>query len=223
MLASALIESYPRVIILDIKYDFPIPPSWKPANKVREKSEIGYAIATKPPGLKQTILDRLKADPWKSQRVIYRPAPPYDSGPWITYFLDWTFKRARKEGKKRPFILYLDEGGWMAYSGAKLAMSRIAIAGRSIGIGLWIAAQRPRGIPVEVRSEAWRMYIFYLRNRKDRIEIMDNVGEVWVTGDRLLDEQDLSQTPEAYEFAEIRRAEGGRMVYRLMPPIAYHQ
>jgi len=211
VLASALIAGYPRVIILDIKYDFPIPKSW---------DKDTYRIASTPPGLKQGILDRLKPDPWGRSRVIYRPKPPYDSGAWITYFLDWCFRKGRAQGKKKPFILYLDEGGWTAYSGAKLAMSRLAIAGRSLGIGLWIASQRPRGIPVEVRSEAWRMYIFYLRNRKDRIEIMDNIGEIWLTDDRLLDEYDIAQTPESYEFAEIRRVEGGRMVYRLMPPIS---
>lgn len=224
VLESALIENYQDVIVLDIKYDFPIPPTWKPVEKVREKGEIGYAVATKPPGVKRSFFERLKKDPWRSRRIIYRPEPPYDSGQWITYFLDWVFRAARKRYLKHHkwnLILVVDEGGWTAYSGAKIAMGRLAMTGRSLGIGFWVTSQRPRGIPVEVRSEAWRMYIFYLRNRKDRIEIMDNVGEIWITGDKVLEEQDISQTPESYEFAEIRRVEGGRMVYRLMPPIAY--
>lgn len=196
-LASRMITAYPRAYILDVKYDFPI--SWPNGT---------YRVIDTPPGIGWFSWFR----GWGSKRVIYRPKPPYDSGPWITYWLDWLFRKARKEGKVKPFIVDLDEGAWAAYNGAKAAMSRLAIAGRSIGIGLWITSQRPRGITVETRSEAWRWYVFYLRSRDDRKEVVDYL-------DKQISEEQLSSTTENYQFWEIRRGEGGRMNYRLMPPI----
>ncbi|MCL4499970.1 MAG: hypothetical protein M1335_07005 [Chloroflexi bacterium] len=207
ILASEMIRAYPRVVILDVKYDFPIP--WQ---------KDDYVILSRPPGIGGAgALSWLTGDPWQSNHIVYRPRPPYDSGPWVTYWLDKMFERARKNGKKKPFVLYLDEGGWMAYSGSRLAMARVAITGRSIGIGLWIAAQRPRGIPVEVRSEAWRMYIFFLRNLDDRKEIIANVG------DDVLTEYEIRATEGDYGFTEVRRREGGRMEVRRLPPVAFKQ
>lgn len=204
-LSSLMLAAYPRAYILDVKYDFPVP--WP---------EGTYKIFDTPPnvgGFRAWFASTFGGKSWeRAERVIYRPKPPYDSGPWITYWLDWLFRRARKQGKKKPFIVDLDEGAWAAYNGAKAAMSRLAIAGRSIGIGLWITSQRPRGIPVETRSEAWRWYVFYLRSRDDRKEVVDYL-------DKQISEEDLSSTTENYQFWEVRRGEGGRMNYRLMPPI----
>jgi len=199
ILASRMIEPYPRAVILDIKYDFPIP--WA-------KDE--YAVLTKPPG--RGGMGWL-FDPWRNHdRIVYRPGPPADSGPAITGFLDAMFQRGRREGKTHPFILYLDEGGWAAYAGAKMGMSRLAIAGRSLGIGLWISAQRPRGIPVEVRSEAWRTYVFYLRKSEDREELLSTLDDQAWPGM-------FAGTAEEYQFWEVRRGPGGRLTYRLMPPM----
>ncbi len=195
--AAQMIRGYPRVVILDVKYDFPIP--WP-------KGE--YTILKKPPGLGWWFLD-----PWRTAKhIIYRPEPPYDTGPWITYFMDKMFARGRREGKRKPFILYLDEGGWAAYSGAKLAMARLAITGRSIGIGLWISAQRPRGIPPEVRSEAWFYYVFFLRKRADRKELLEVLDDNF-------EEEDFSATERDYEFWEIKRVKGGRLEGRRLPPV----
>ena len=197
VLAAEMIRPYPRAVVLDIKYDFPIP--W-------EKDE--YVVTTKPPGGFWLL------DPWQSSHhVIYRPSPPHDSGPSITKFLDAMFARGRREGKKQPFILYLDEGGWTAYAGARLAMARLAIAGRSLGIGLWISAQRPKGIPVEVRSEAWRTYVFYLRKEDDRKELLQTLDDQAWPGM-------FASSEEDYEFWEIRRGQGGRLAYRRLAPLA---
>jgi hypothetical protein len=198
ILEAEMLRHYPRVVVLDIKYDFPVP--W---------DEDDYALVTRPP-MRVNVFDWFSN--WHRDRIVYRPAPPYDSGKWITYFLDQMFARGRRDGRKKPFILALDEGGWVAYSGAKQALARLAIAGRSLGIGLWIAAQRPRGIPVEVRSEAWRMYVFFLRKRDDRLELLDTLDDQAV-------EQDFSGTQGDYWFWEIRRGEGGKLTYRALPPV----
>ena len=195
--AAQIIRGYPRVVILDIKYDFPIP--WPKGD---------YVIVKKPPGIGWWFLD-----PWRTAKhIIYRPEPPYDTGPWVTYFLDQMFDRGRREGKRKPYILYLDEGGWVAYNGAKMAMARLAISGRSIGIGLWISAQRPRGIPPEVRSEAWVHYVFYLRKKADRKELAEVLDDQY-------DDDAFASTERDYEFWEIKRAKGGKLEYRRLPPV----
>lgn len=200
VLASEMISGYPRAIVLDVKYDFPIP--WESGD---------YIVLDKPPRV--GFLNALK---WVfgSRHVVYRPRRPYDSGEWITYFLDRMFDKGRSSGKKNPFILYIDEGLWASYAGAWQALARLAVAGRSLGIGLWLSSQRPKVIPVAIRSEAWRMYIFYLRYREDRKEIIDLL-------EGQFDEWRLQSSTEDYQFWEIRRAKGGKMVTRLLPPINY--
>lgn len=197
VLAARMMAGYPRVIVLDIKYDFPIP--WA-------KGE--YVITHKPPGV-GNLLERRK---WNADRIIYRPGRGYDSGEWMAYFLDWCFEKGRKSGKKKPFILYLDEGAWIASQGAKSAIARLAIAGRSLGIGLWVTAQRPRNIPVEVRSEAWRTYLFFLQYQDDEDELIKySKGQ--------LTREDLRVTLDDYSFWELRRGKGGQVVVTHYPPV----
>lgn len=204
VLEAALVAPYPRVVILDIKYDFPIP--WERGS---------YAIVTKPPG--HGFLGLRFFDPWyRHDRIVYRPEKPYDNGQYITRFLESMFDRGRREGKKRPFILVIDEGGWVAYNGAKTALSRLSITGRSLGIGLWLTSQRPRGIPVEIRSEAWRVYVFYLRKEEDRKEL------VQILDDYADESMFAAMDDSEYSFWEIRRAKGGRLEYRRLPPIVFN-
>jgi len=199
ILASRMLESYERCIVFDVKHDFPIP--W-------EKGQ--YTLVSKPPHAGGIV------NWWHwltaGKHIIYRPVRPYDDGKHTTKFLDWTFDQARKAQGKKPTILYLDEGGWMSYGGARDAIARIAITGRSLNLGLWLSAQRPRGIPVEVRSEAWRWYVFYLRSRDDRKEVVNYL-------DYRVDERELESSTRDFEFWEIRRGHGGRMNYRRLPPV----
>lgn len=198
VLASQMLAAYDDAIVFDVKGDFHVP--WP---------EGTYSVFTRPPN--QGFLNWFG---WRSacSRIVYRPTRPYDSGKYAVAFLDWCFDRARRAKGERPFVLYLDEGGWMAYAGAREAIARLAISGRSLNLGLWIAAQRPRGIPVEVRSEAWRWYVFYLRSLADRDEIVSYL-------DYHITEQELESSTLDYQFWEIRRGQGGRMQYRRLPPI----
>lgn len=198
ILASRLLAPYQRAIVFDVKGDFPIP--W---------ADGEYSLFTKPP-----TSGFLNWFGWHGamERIVYRPVRPYDSGKHAVAFLDWCFDRARRGKGERPFVLYLDEGGWMAYSGTREAIARLAITGRSLNLGLWISAQRPRGIPVEVRSEAWRWYVFYLRSFEDRKEIISYL-------DYRISERELESSTLDYQFWEIRRGQGGKMNYRRLPPI----
>lgn len=197
ILASTLAQYYPRVIVLDVKGDFPIP--WAD----------GFQIRTKPPGT-----GFLNALQWRfgKQRIIYRPGIKYDTGEAIARFFDWNYRRAQRERGRSPRIIYVDEGAWVSYAGAWRSLARLLISTRSLKLGVWLSSQRPKGIPVEARSEAWRWYVFYLRSRDDRKEVVSYL-------DHRISEYDLESTTENYQFWEIKRGEGGKMSYRLLPPI----
>jgi len=198
ILASAFVAGYPRVTVLDVKGDFPIP--WKDGD---------YQIRTKPPGV--GFLNSLK---WRfrNQHIIYRPSIGYDSGEAIARFFDGAYRKAQKEKGKSPRILYVDEGAWVSYAGAWRSLARLLISTRSLKLGIWLSSQRPKGLPVEARSEAWRWYVFYLRSREDRKEVVSFL-------DHQITEYDLESTTEDFQFWEITRGKGGKMSYRLLPPI----
>lgn len=82
----------------------------------------------------------------------------------------------RRSNKKRRVFIYIDE----AYSLLKfhrLVAEQVTLcvtAGGERGVGIMLASQRPRWIPVEVLSEVTRYYIFRLDNAKDRGNVKDN-------------------------------------------------
>lgn len=198
ILAGILIEPYPRAIVLDVKGDFPIP--WEQGD---------YQIRSKPPWV--GIINGWR---WRhgSKHIIYRPTLGYDSGEQIAAFFDWCYQQARKSGKKEPRILYVDEGAWVSYAGAWRSLARLLISTRSLKLGVWLSSQRPKGIPVEARSEAWRWYVFFLRSRDDRKEVVSYL-------DHQITEYDLESTTKDFQFLEIKRGEGGKMSYRKLSPI----
>ena len=197
VLASEMIAGYSRVVILDIKGDFPIPASWR---------KDSYVITVRPPmGLSNAHI-------WSRNRIIYRPTRVYRSAVGLTYFLVKMFDRAAREGKKRPFILYLDEGLYTLHK-AKEIIRDIAITGRSMGLGLWISVQRLKGGVVEIRSEAWRWYIFFMPGKSDDEEVEDySKGQI--------SQQDMAALGVDYSFWELRRGKGGRIEARHYPPVA---
>ena len=203
--AGLLIEPYPRCWILDTKGDFSIP--WEDGK---------YQIRTRPPYA--GFLDRLR---WRfgNQRIVYRPEPMrYDSGPEISRWYDWAYRTIqrenakKKEPDKRGRVLYVDEGLWASYVGAWQSLARLIVSTRSLKLGVWVSSQRPKGIPVSTRSEAWRWIVFYLRSREDRKEVVSYL-------DHRISEYDLESTEQDYQFLEIRRGKGGRMAYRWLPPL----
>lgn len=82
----------------------------------------------------------------------------------------------RRSNKKRHVYIYIDE----AYSLLKfhrLVAEQVTLcvtAGGERGVGIMLASQRPRWIPVEAMSEVTRFYIFRLDNAKDRANVKDN-------------------------------------------------
>ena len=182
--------------MVDLKGDFPAP--WS-----------RYHVMTRP--------DR-RSD-WLHNHIIYRPHPDYRNAASNTYFMRkvWNLaeRRVRRKGFDRwrkPFILYIDEGLFYSNTGAKHWLSNLAVGGRSLELGLWVASQRPITIPVEVRTEAWRWYVFALSFDDDIREVVKYTkGDISV---RLLEALRYD-----YSFYEIKRGEHGTLQVRHMPPL----
>ena len=117
-----------------------------------------------------------KPDDWRlglmpNRSYIYRPDIQFmDSETWVTFFRAlWI--RARKYGKKHPFFLYIDEAQFLSTGKVAREMANLAITTRSMGMGFAVSSQRPKWIPVELRTEAWRWFIYWLSYLEDRKEV----------------------------------------------------
>lgn len=192
-LASRMLRDYPRWVVIDLKGDFPLPSK-------------DVKIIDKPP------VRRSRSIEWEQPHIVYRPLPQYIIGAWPTYFLQQMFVRAKKRGKKEPFLLYVDEGIFLESLGAQTWLKILAVTTRSMGLGLWVASQRPRGIPVAVRSEAWIWYIFYLSYEDDMREVARYSGGQ-------ITYKDLQNTKVDFSFFQMKRVKGGKVSVEKFPPI----
>jgi hypothetical protein len=180
-----LLEAYPRWVVIDLKGDF------QPIGK--------YKLVRAPDD----------TFGWKNDRVLYRPTPQYRTRFWLEAVFRRLYNRASKVGKRQPFIVYVDETLLISKLRAVQYLAALAVAGRSLGVGLWTASQRTKWIPVEIRSEAWRWYVFFLSDEEDEKEV------VKFTKGRLTIEQ-LREYCRQYAFVEIMRAQqgGGEIMIR---------
>ena len=173
-LATRMLASYPRWIVIDLKGDVRVS---EDETVVRSPSDWKWRFADK---------------------IIYRPKIEYMDGFYHRYVLRQLYERARKKGRKQPFILYVDESLFLSRSGASAMLANLAVATRSLHMGFWCSSQRPRNIPVEIRTEAWRWYIFYLMSLEDEKEVSRYTkGQLSI--------EDLEQGTENYSFWEIKR------------------
>lgn len=196
-LANAMLSAgnYARWIVLDQKRDF-----------TPFEGAGDYRVVTE---AKPEIFHGWR----RADRILFQPKPEY--GPRaIRWALHQCYIRANLEGKRRPFIVLVDEGLDAAHHYASDWLRTIATTGRSLGCGLWVNSQRPRWIPREVLSEAWRIYVFYMGNEEDDKEIV-----------RLSKSQltlaDVQAATSHYSFLELRRdpdRAGPRLITRY-PPI----
>ena len=197
-LARAMLALYPRWTVIDPKHGFdPMP------NAKGEKDWV--------------IIDDPQDRRWQRDKVLYRPRPEYMESKWMAFFFRRLYVEAqRNQGKpEKGRVCYLDEGkfGVQANSMYWQWLSSIAVTTRSFHtLGFWYASQRVAGIPVEVRTEAWRIYVFFLKSKRDRVEVVD-------LADDLITEQQLRNSTENYHFLEIRRGEGGRAHICKFPPV----
>lgn len=197
VLGRALLDAGYHFVVIDSKGDF----------AVRPGEEVVHD-----PG------DRV----WKSKnppaRIIYKPFGQHSSPAWIDLILAQCYFRAQRGGPKKPFVCFVDESLYLAQSGRTQWLNALAVSGRSLGVGLWCGSQRPKFIPVQVRSQANRWYIFTLAYEEDEKEVVKYAkGKLTV--------EDLQEATENFGFIELRRdpsRAGARLVTRY-PPVVMQQ
>lgn len=115
-------------------------------------------------------------------RVIIAQATEESEFPRL---LDAAYAFYKTARSSQPRLIYVDEvmdfykiGGHTVGNNALL---RAARAGRELGLGLLIASQRPRHIPVQLVQEANKLYLFKLRNQNDvdHLEEFGTPSELW--------------------------------------------
>lgn len=161
---------------------------------------------------------------WRADRLLYRPkSSEHRSARSMDSVLRWLFERAQDDydAKNRrpraPRIVYVDEALHLGKGRQTAALSDLATAGRSLGIGLWVGSQRPRWIPVEIRSEAFRWLIFFLAYTEDEKEVVR-----YAKGQ--LTEEQLQEGWQNHSFWELERLEDStgrlRVRARHFPPLS---
>lgn len=199
----------PRYVVFDPKGDFPEQPG---GNEKIVTSPGSFTWNLFPDGLFGSGLFRVN-------RIIYRPDPKYQ--PTMDLRLRHLFYKARKlhiAARKKGldispyhFRVGVDEGLFQSKNGKRWLQSA-AITGRSFNMGFDVNSQRPVGIPVEVRSEAWRMYVFYLGDVKDQKAVLD-----YAQGTVTL--EDLDDLGDDFSFIEVSRTPGGKRRATKYPPL----
>jgi hypothetical protein len=167
-----------------------------------------------PPGQEIVVIRRPDDPRWRVgyRHIVYRPDPDHANGKSLDAFLRRLYLRAQKSGRRHPFVVYVDEALALAQTGHTQWLQALAVSGRSLGVGLWAASQRPRVIPVSIRSEAWRWYVFFLTYREDEEEVVRYAkGQVTI--------EDLERATASHAFIELKRGEGGRVLVRRWPPL----
>lgn len=196
VLIRELLAKYPRSVSIDTKGDFePIQP---------------YVVVTDPDD-KQL---------YRADTVVYRPKSEFKTGAHLDAVVGRLFARGQEtfdvkaKSQLRPFVLNIDEGLAFSKRGHIANLAEFAVSGRSLNLGLWVASQRPVWIPVEVRSEAWRLYVFYLAFEDDEKHVLK------YTKRRLTLEQ-LQEGFANHSFWEIRRgaSEAAKLEIRHCPRV----
>ncbi len=166
------------------------------------------------------VVKNLSSWRWKFYRkIIYRPDDEHKNAASFTRLFRSILNRQRKLRNKRkplkPYLIFCDEGLYLSKMGTSVsrALGDIAIVGRSLKIGLWMLSQRPRSIPVEIRSEAWYVYVFALQYQDDAKEISNSTKGT-------IPFKELLEPRDDFGFWEIVRSKGGgRQEIRYRKPI----
>lgn len=200
-LRALLGAGYPRWVVVDLKGSFQPP----------HDPDHPYVVIHDP-------RDRRLL---RHDRVLYRPGPAFKSRRWLEYVFQRIYFRAElvKAGKLKRFIVIVDEALAISRTRAVLWLGNIAVVGREWGVGLWVASQRLKWIPVEARSEAHRWILFWLADEDDEREALKFAkGELTLEQLRELTGSTEDGLPR---FVELRRGSrtGGRVVVTAYPPV----
>jgi hypothetical protein len=169
-------------------------------------------------------------DSWglRARRIVYRPTPGTywrsDAG-WAQFLNRWFLHAHRSYDHKRkrsrePALIIIPE---VLLFGPKSqqVIGEIASGARALELGLWCETQRPRRIPVVLRSEAWRIYVFPLGYEDDELEILKYAkGKLSLDDLRSLDEQVSPSDPHPFYEIVLRSPQGAQISVRRCKSLA---
>lgn len=158
-LAKRYLSALPHVLVVDLKQDF-------------DPRSIGAK------GVVETLGQVRKL---AGGRYVYRPVWKYRTPEaWNAFF--WL------EFERRNHVLYLDEVKNIVGDPpiSPDGLNACLQMGRSRGLGVWSATQRPVRVPRNIISEAEHFFCFQLGNPTDR-EFMAEVMETPEVGSRIRD------------------------------------
>lgn len=165
---------------------------------------------------------------WRQRRIVYRPVPGsyWRSDAGWAQVLQRLFNRAsqaydhKRKRSREPFFIIIPEILLFGPKSQKV-IADMASGARQLELGMFIETQRPRRIPVVVRSEAWRIYVFPLGYADDELEVL-KYGKGRLTLAQLQELDAASeQKPAQHPFIEIRlrSKQGGPIRVTLCPEL----
>jgi hypothetical protein len=166
---------------------------------------------------------------WRQRRIVYRPARGsfWHSDTGWAQILERLISRAvreydhKRKRSRAPFLVVVPE---VLLFGAKAqrVIGEIASGARQYELGLWCETQRPRRIPVVIRSEAWRLYVFPLGYEDDELEVIKYTkGRLTLEEFRELDEAVSKDDPHPFFEIVLRSPHGAHIQInrcRSLPP-----
>lgn len=117
--------------------------------------------------------------------IVYRPDPEYDAPEFYEAVFAWIYRL-------KNCVVIIDEV--YAVYGGSLASSRnlraLLTRGRSMGIAVYAATQRPRNLPLEILTESEHRFVF-------RLDLVDDRRRAYETTAR---EEFNLPVPQQYSF-----------------------
>lgn len=165
---------------------------------------------------------------WRARRIVYRPAP----GSWWRTDAGWAFVLQRifdqagrdfdpKRGRSRAPVLVVIPEVLLFGPKAQRVIGELASGARKLEVLLIVESQRPKRIPVVLRSEAWRLYVFPLGYEDDELEVL-KYAKGKLTLEQLRELDDVVSEADPHPFYEIvlRGEHGAQITVRRCPSLA---
>jgi hypothetical protein len=155
----------------------------------------------------------------RGRRIVYRPphGSHWHSDRGFEVVLTRLFHQSvraydhKRQRSREPFVVVIPEILLFGPRSQKV-IGEMASAGRQYELLLIVESQRPKRIPVVVRSEAWRIYAFPLGYEEDELEIIKYAkGRLSIDAFRELEDSISKQDPHPF-YELIRRTEEGARI-----------
>lgn len=165
---------------------------------------------------------------WRNRRIVYRPAP----GSWWRSDAGWAAVLQRifdqagrdfdaKRGRSRAPIVVIIPEVLLFGTRSQRVIGEIASGARKLEVLLIVETQRPKRIPVVLRSEAWRIYVFPLGYEEDELEVLKYAkGKLTMRELRGLDDQVSEADPHPFIEIILRGPKGAQITVRRCPSLA---